>query len=1066
MTHVFTQFFNLSLLIFCLIIGAGAASAQPQSFAPIISKPFAGTILNHQSAAALLENNFYVIPDPNRDLSPRVISDKIVTGAYNNFVASSPLVNLGNSGVTTWLVFPITNVSGTELWELDFGGMSAGRNTFMSRISIYSSFFNKIVIDSTPQGQDSHSISQKVNLTLPVGQSGFLIAELRSPAGSTPLLDLSLKKISTTAREVSITATIVNYTPLIAAVILFAAFIIKRKLSYGAFGAAWSLLYLYSYLIDNYIFISGISPGLPTPSLWMLAAIIFTFALWLSDQARALPTSFFAGLGLLSLICGLAGLLISDSLPMIGQFLSYGPILTASLLMIFIGLIMGARGYERIFFVLILSGLLLMCGIGLTVLATFVTIESKALINSAEIMLALSAASCALFALFRSIDPQNYIQSNEADAAVLPNRDLAEAKESSEHKRLIQVLDQERATMAQMQVQEARRTEEMRKAKEAADEANNAKSAFLAVVSHEIRTPMTGIMGMVRLLLDTALSKDQKEYANTIQDSGEALMALLNDILDFEKIESGKLELEHTDFDLHRLLRGVQTLMNGHANSKGIELQLELDPKVPAHIVGDPTRLRQILLNLVNNAIKFTTSKGTVYIRIKDLTPDDKLEGLHQIYFAVQDSGIGITPEVQKKLFMPFAQADSSTTRKYGGTGLGLAICKRLIEVMGGAINISSKPGEGATFFFTLSLPLGQSSGVLSSFSGAASAAGPVDSMSLTPLDNKKLQILVVDDNGINQKVLSGLIEKDGHTVITASTGAEAMGKYLASHYDLVLMDIELPDRNGMQVTDDIRNLRDHAKAFVPVVAMTGNTSEKDVAACFKAGMDDFLAKPINHERLKKIINIASGHGSFANQVQKEIRQHSIAPDITAAPSDNSYVPVPPQTKPFETTYIPQPPSALPPTDLPKTPAFSFDLGNETEDEDTFASAIRHFENIEAQGVTLDSDLDEAMLMTLKNSLTVTQLAELLEGFYEKAEELVTSIGQSYLQRDLEALAARAHELKGMAGNFGFKGVSDLSGQIEKAAKENIEANLKSPVEHLAETYAVSKSKLTTWMAQ
>jgi signal transduction histidine kinase/HPt (histidine-containing phosphotransfer) domain-containing protein/ActR/RegA family two-component response regulator len=1045
-----------------------AAIPAPQVITPPTAAPFPvqaaptvptidGIVLKEQSGRAILGNNFYVIPDPEKSYTAATIADKVSTGRMNSYKSPTAAVRLGSKSTTYWIVLPITNMSKSDIWELDFGGTLSGRQTFLSKLIVTNSFSNEVVFDSTLQGSESYSIGRKIRLALPEKDSGFVIIEARNPSGSLSTINLSLRQAYATNTSISLSEALSVRIPLLAATILLTAFALRRDYSFLALGAGWFLIFVHGYLIDNYIYFDAVSAQLLSPSIWLSASLCLLVGFWISeDMKREVPSSLFIGLGAMCLILGLIALLVSDFMPEVGMALSSGPPILVCLIYMGLSWPIAWRGINRTYFFLLMAGLLQLCTLAIALLITFdiLKLPDTALYLSISHTTLLGAAIfMALYALlgYSPMYANELPQNNDSDLSK-NNLDLAGAKEESEHKRLLQILEQERATMGEMQVQEARRTEEMRKAKEAADEANTAKSAFLAVVSHEIRTPMTGVMGMVRLLLDTSLSKEQKEFATTIQDSGEALMALLNDILDFEKIESGKLELESIDMDLHRLLRGVQTLMNGHAAAKNVELKLELDPKVPNFVVGDPTRLRQVLLNLVNNAIKFT-AKGTVWLRVKDLSPDEQPPGMpHQIYFAVQDSGIGITLEVQKKLFMPFAQADATTARKYGGTGLGLAICKRLIEAMGDVINISSKAGEGSTFFFTLGMPVGEQH-VAGSFTGAATGvmpeqpnippapatSAPAPGMVSLNQPARFMKVLVVDDNGINQKVLKGMIEKDGHSVTLAGTGMDALDKHMDSIHDVILLDIELPDINGHEVTRKIRALEDKAKASIPIVAMTGNTSQEDIAACYAAGMDGFMGKPIEPDKLKSILQKASIPGGLAK----------------AQPT---------QPAPKDTTggYVPMPPPA--PATLPQNVSgFGFDFpgAGDNEDEDTFASAIRKFEELESKaGTTGDQNLDNAIISSLKATLNPDQLQELLVSFYEKAEELIAAIEHAFMQNDLDNLRARAHELKGMSGNFGFSGVGTISGTIEKAAKDQVTAELQEHIKKLGEVYAISKMRM------
>jgi CheY-like chemotaxis protein/nitrogen-specific signal transduction histidine kinase len=387
---------------------------------------------------------------------------------------------------------------------------------------------------------------------------------------------------------------------------------------------------------------------------------------------------------------------------------------------------------------------------------------------------------------------------------------------------------------------------DLARAKKSIEDARKEKTDFLAIVSHEIRTPMTGIMGMIRLLMDTSLTPKQKEYADTLQYSCNALLALINDILDFSKVGVKKMDIETISFDLNRLIEGVVPLMSSRADEKKITLKTDVDPKTPRILKGDPTRIRQILLNLIGNAIKFT-DKGSVTLIVKPVGRDEN--GRHKIYFAVKDTGIGMSPEVQKTVFVPYAQGHASIARRYGGTGLGLSISQQLTAAMGGMVEMSSAVGAGTTFYFTLAFE---------------EATAVEEDASAAQIEAKPIKILVVDDNLINQKVVSGILEKDKHTIVTVSSAKEALEQIGKITFDVILMDMEMPDIDGPTATRMIRALPDKEKASIPVVAMTSNTSREDLETCFKAGMNASCSKPINIDQLRALmLQVANKEGPF-----------------------------------------------------------------------------------------------------------------------------------------------------------------------------------------------------------
>jgi CheY-like chemotaxis protein/nitrogen-specific signal transduction histidine kinase/HPt (histidine-containing phosphotransfer) domain-containing protein len=393
-------------------------------------------------------------------------------------------------------------------------------------------------------------------------------------------------------------------------------------------------------------------------------------------------------------------------------------------------------------------------------------------------------------------------------------------------------------------------------ARDAAEAAMRARSDFLAVMSHEIRTPLNGVIGVAGLLEEMELGPEQLEYVRLIRQSGDHLLVLINDILDFSRLEADRVQLEDVDFDPVAMTRGVVGMFLTQAGTKGLHLSALPADTVPATVTGDPGRLRQVLLNLIGNAVKFT-DEGWVSVT---LTHEAAADGRVRLLFSVADSGIGIIPEALERMFQEFTQMDGSISRRFGGSGLGLAICRRLVELMGGTIAVESTPGAGSTFRFDVTLKL----------------AGPAPTVAAVaepgPEVETGLRILLAEDNPTNRLVAVRLLERLGHQADAVGTGTEAISALNAAHYDLILMDVMMPDMDGLTATRHIRA----AGTRIAIVGLTAGSGTDNLDACLDAGMDAVTTKPVTLTSLRAAIaegRAASGQPVISEALTPRLRE-------------------------------------------------------------------------------------------------------------------------------------------------------------------------------------------------
>ena len=1010
MRDFFTHPKLLKALVFTALLFMAFAQ-HAQSFAQNHALNIPTLSLSADTKTETLGNNSILVVDDKNILQQS--SPLAQIGLTEHVLSDDILITLQNTTHSVWLFTRIENLSQHSSWAMDFAGLSSGgyaqiKDLMLKNLNTGETFINSladnepydgraIMLNIAPQSADLYALQIELapSLLQTVKPRLILIEENNG----------SVQSSSSTFTDTVFLVLLLVFTGT-----LSGFFVIKRSLDFLALTFYFALVTTLTFVLQNIQYISAqflILPALLS-GLSLSAYVSTAFFLQLKPEQQVLKISL-ALCALISVIISLSALFSHILGVPAGLLMLCGLLFGYGMNAIFCLLKVRNRHEESLYlgtaWGIGFIGCLILIGLWLNTIAG-TSITANGLLIAMFLQIPAVLWSGILHVSKMRGKTVERIEKEFRMAQSLAR--LKQSKETADQVRLLRVIERERELMSDLREREIQRTQEMRSAKEMADEANRSKSAFLAVVSHEIRTPMNAIMGMLHLMDNTNTTKQQQEYLQAMKNSGDTMLALLNDILDFEKIESDNMELEKIDFDLRKVAQDVITLMSGHAAEKAITLKSVVSPDFPELLRGDPTRIRQVLLNLISNAIKFT-SEGSITVYLES----EKEEGgeSFDIYCGVEDTGIGISADAQAQLFKPFTQADKSTSRKYGGTGLGLAICRRLIAAMGGEIKVRSEENVGSVFYFNLLMKQGQTDFTENALDVVNADH---DALSVEPM-----RILIIEDNEMNQRVLAGFLELDHHQLTILGNTQEALRTFDGNDFDVILTDIELgpeSEMDGLQLTKTVRAHIDSEKAKTPIIALTGNTSVEDRTEYKHSGMSGFIAKPVHPETLKKELY--------------KVQQNQL--DWPYKPAEKPKGPYM-VAKASDSRNDMEKESLAPIQQIASSAPLPAEQDNPSNKEETSTP-------------NEDENFDASFLEGLVQSLPQEQFLELLQGCFEKADEIIEELQSLLGTERLSDMGDKAHELKGMAGNFGIVGISKISAVIEKAAKND---DLDTALEHI-----------------